>query len=69
MKLGYGHTIGSLEPAVRPFFCPLLLLFLTRANIGDFTLKDDLVFLLILTLVSVIFGFLSICGTETKNLR
>ena len=45
-----------------------LLIFLTQANIGDFTLKDNLVFPVILTGISVVFAVLSVCHAETKDL-
>ena len=43
-----------------------LLIFLTQANIGDFTLKDNLVFPVILTGISVVFAvlFCVSCGDE-----
>ena len=44
------------------------LIFLTQANIGDFTLKDNLVFPVILTGISVVFAVLSVCHAETKDL-
>lgn len=45
-----------------------LLIFLTQANIGDFTLKDNLAFPVILTGISVVFAVLSVCHAETKDL-
>ena len=45
-----------------------LLIFLTQANICDFTLKDNLVFPVILTGISVVFAVLSVCHAETKDL-
>ena len=45
-----------------------LLIFLTQANIGDFTLKDNLVFPVILTGISVVFAVLFVCHAETKDL-
>ena len=39
-----------------------------RANIGDFTLKDNLAFPVILTGISVVFAVLSVCHAETKDL-
>ena len=44
------------------------LIFLTQANIGDFTLKDNLVFPVILTGISVVFAVLFVCHAETKDL-
>ena len=45
-----------------------LLIFLTQANIGDFTMKNNLVFPVILTLVSLVFAVLSVYNAETKDL-
>ncbi len=45
-----------------------LLIFLTQANVGDFTLSDQAIFPLILTAVSLLFMFLSICKVEQKDL-
>ena len=45
-----------------------LLIFLTQANIGDFTMKNNLVFPVILTLISLAFAVLSVYNAETKDL-
>ena len=45
-----------------------LLIFLTQANIGDFTMADNAVFPLALTLVSILFAFLSVYKVETRDL-
>lgn len=45
-----------------------LLIFLTQANIGDLTMANNTVFPIILTIVSLIFAFLSVCRAETKDL-
>lgn len=45
-----------------------LLIFLTQANVGDFTLADNAVFPIILTTISFGFAALSICNAETKDL-
>lgn len=45
-----------------------LLIVLTQANIGDLTMADNAVFPVILTLISLVFAFLSIHGAETKDL-
>ena len=45
-----------------------LLIFLTQANIGDFTMKNNLIFPMILTFVSLIFAVLSVYNVETKDL-
>lgn len=45
-----------------------LLIFLTQANVGDFTLADNTVFPVVLTLISLAFAVLSICNAETRDL-
>ena len=45
-----------------------LLILLTQANIGDLTMADNVVFPVILTIISLVFAFLSINGAETKDL-
>ncbi len=45
-----------------------VLVFLTQGNIGTFTLRDNVVFLTILILVSIAFAFLSVYKVETKDL-
>ncbi len=45
-----------------------LLIFLTQANIGDFTMKNNLIFPAILTLVSLICAILSVYNVENKDL-
>ena len=45
-----------------------LLIILTQANIGDLTMANNAVFPLILTIISLIFAFLSVAGVEKKDL-
>jgi len=45
-----------------------LLVFLTQGNIGDFTIRNNLVFPVILTLVSLVFAVLSVYNVENKDL-
>lgn len=45
-----------------------LLIFLTQANIGDFTMAGNIVFSALLTLISLFFAFLSIYRAETRDL-
>lgn len=45
-----------------------LLIILTQANIGDLTMANNTVFPVILTIISLVFAFLSIHGVETKDL-
>ena len=45
-----------------------LLIFLTQANIGDFTMAGNAVFPIILTAISLLFAVLSIVNVESKDL-
>ena len=45
-----------------------LLIFLTQANIGDFTMAGNAVFPIILTAISLLFAALSIINVESKDL-
>lgn len=45
-----------------------LLIILTQANIGDLTMANNAVFPLILTIISLVFAFLSVAGVEKKDL-
>lgn len=45
-----------------------ILILLTQANIGDFSLAGNLVFSAILTVVSFVFAVLSVVKVETKDL-
>lgn len=45
-----------------------LLIFLTQANVGDFTMAGNSIFSMILTIISFCFAFLSICNVEVKDL-
>ncbi len=45
-----------------------LLILLTEANIGDFTMAGNVVFPVILTVISLIFAFLSVYRVETNDL-
>lgn len=45
-----------------------LLIFLTQANIGDFTLADNAIFPVILTVISLGFAVLSVCNVESKDI-
>lgn len=44
------------------------LIFLTQANIGDFTMAGSAVFPVILTVISLACAFLSVCRAETEDL-
>ena len=45
-----------------------LLIILTQANIGDFTMANNAIFPVLLTIISLVFAFLSIQGVENKDL-
>lgn len=45
-----------------------LLIILTQANVGDLTMANNAVFPLILMIISLLFAFLSIYKSETKDL-
>ena len=45
-----------------------LLIFLTQANIGDFSMAGNAIFPAVLTIISLGFAFLSIKNAETKDL-
>lgn len=45
-----------------------LLIFLTQANVGDFTMRDNTIFPVLLTLLSLFFAVLSVYNAETKDL-
>lgn len=45
-----------------------LLIFFTQSNIGDFSMANNAVFPIILTIISFVFAGLSICNIETKDL-
>ena len=57
-------TLSSKVTIVTSF----LLIFLTQANIGDITLSNYAAVPLLLTVISVLFAFLSLYRAETKDL-
>lgn len=65
IALFVGMAVKSSKAAIITSF---LLIFLTQANVGDFTMADNVVFLLVLTAVSFGFAVLSICNVENKDL-
>lgn len=46
-----------------------LLIFLTQASVGDFSLADNSILPVVLTAISLLFAFLSIRNVETKDLN
>ena len=65
IALFVGLAVKSSKAVVITSF---LLIFLTQANIGDFTMKNNLVFPVILVLISFVFAALSVYNVETKDL-
>ncbi len=60
-----GLMLKSSKAAVVASF---LLVIFTEANIGDFSLAGNSLFLVILTVLSFIFAGLSVCNAETRDL-
>lgn len=65
IALFIGMAMKSSKAAIISSF---LLILLTQANIGDFTMADNTVFPVILTLLSLALAFFSICRAETNDL-
>ena len=62
---------GEITPkeAHRTIVSSFLLIFLTQANVGDFSLADNAILPIVLMVLSLIFAFLSIYNVETKDLN
>lgn len=65
IALFVGMALKSSKAAIITSF---LLIFLTQANVGDFTMAGNAVFPLVLTAVSFGFAILSIYNVENKDL-
>lgn len=65
IALFVGMVVKSSKATIITSF---LLIFLTQANVGDFTMADSAVFPLVLTAVSFGFAVLSIYNVEKKDL-
>lgn len=65
ISLFIGMAMKSSKATIISSF---LLILLTQANVGDFTIKDNMVFPIILTLISLLFAVLSAYHAETKDL-
>jgi len=65
IALFIGMAMKSSKATVLSSF---LLILLTEANIGDFTMANNAAFPVFLTLLSLAFAFLSICRAETNDL-
>lgn len=72
MMLGYipiALFIGlAMKSSKATIISSFLLIILTQANIGDLTMANNAIFPLILTIISLIFAFLSVVGVEKKDL-
>lgn len=66
IALFVGMAVKSSKAVIVTSF---LLILLTQANIGDYTLADNAMFPLILTMISFAFAALSICRAESVDLR
>lgn len=65
IALYVGMALKSSKAVIVTSF---LLIFLTQANVGDFTMAGNAVFPIILTVISVVFAILSIYNAENKDL-
>ena len=65
IALFVGMALRSSKATIVTSF---LLIFLTQANIGDFTMAGNAVFPIILTAISLLFAALSIVNVESKDL-
>jgi len=58
----------ALKSSKATIVTSFLLIFLTQANVGDFTMANNAVFPVILTIISFCFAVLSIHNVESKDL-
>ena len=58
----------AMQSSKATIISSFLLIILTQANIGDLTMANNAVFPLILTIISLIFAFLSVVVVEKKDL-
>lgn len=65
IALFIGMTMKSSKVTVIASF---MLIFLTQANVGDFSLADNFAVPVILTVISFVFAVLSLLNAETKDL-
>ena len=65
IALFIGLAMKSSKAAIVTSF---LLIFLTQANVGDYTMADSTVLPAVLIVVSLGFAFLSVCSAEKKDL-
>lgn len=65
IALFVGMTLKSSKATIVTSF---LLIFLTQANVGDFTMANNAIFPVILTVISLGFAILSIVNAQNKDL-
>lgn len=65
IALFVGMVLKSSKAVIVTSF---LLIFLTQANVGDFTMADNAVFPIILTIISLGFAAMSIANVESKDI-
>lgn len=65
MALFVGIAMKSSKAVIVTSF---LLIFLTQANVGDYTMSDSVIFPVVLTVVSFVFAALSLCQAESRDL-
>lgn len=58
----------AMKSTIATVISSFLLIILTQANIGDFTIANNTVFPIILTVISLAFAFLSVWQAEKKDL-
>lgn len=58
----------SMKSSKATVVSSFLMVILTQANVGDFTLANNTFFPLVLMSVSILFAYLSVCKIETKDL-
>ena len=58
----------ALKSSKATIITSFLLILLTQANVGDFTLADNAIFPVILTIISFGFAVLAIYNVESKDL-
>lgn len=63
----FSDDMMAVKSSKAAIITSFLLIFLTQANVGDFTMADNAVFPLVLTAVSFGFAVLSICNVENKD--
>ena len=66
IALYVGLAMHSVKATIIAAF---LLIFLTQANIGDFSMAGNTVMPLLLTAVSLVCAVLSVCGVERRDLK